>query len=84
MTEKAKSVHRTLMGKVISTKMNKTAVVLIERKVRHPKYEKYLIRSTKLAVHDQDNSCQIGQLVKIEETRPISKTKSWKLVEVIK
>ena len=74
---------KTLTGTVVSDKMNKTAVVLLERKVKHPKYGKYIKKSTKYKVHDQDNSCKIGDVVTITEVRPISKNKSWKLVEVI-
>lgn len=74
---------RTVTGKVISNKMDKTATVLIERKVKHPVYGKYIRRSTKLHVHDENNVCQEGDLVTIQECRPISRTKSWKLVEVV-
>ena len=79
----AAAVKRTVTGKVISSKMDKSATVLIERKVKHPVYGKYIRRSTKLHVHDADNSCQDGDVVTIEQCRPISKTKSWKLVEVV-
>ena len=74
---------RTLTGKVVSDKMNKTAVVLFERKVKHPKYGKYIKKSTKFKIHDEDNKCRIGDIVTITEVRPISKDKSWKLVEVL-
>ena len=74
---------KTLTGTVVSNKMNKTAVVLLEKKVKHPKYGKYVKKSTKYKVHDQDNICKIGDVVTITEVRPISKNKSWKLVEVI-
>ena len=74
---------KTLTGTVVSDKMNKTAVVLLEKKVKHPKYGKYVKKSTKYKVHDQDNVCKIGDVVTITEVRPISKNKSWKLVEVI-
>ena len=74
---------RTLTGKVVSDKMNKTAVVLFERKVKHPKYGKYIKKSTKFKIHDEDNKCKIGDIVTITEVRPISKGKSWKLVEVL-
>ena len=74
---------KTLTGSVVSDKMNKTAVVLLEKKVKHPKYGKYVKKSTKYKVHDQDNICKIGDVVTITEVRPISKNKSWKLVEVI-
>jgi small subunit ribosomal protein S17 len=74
---------RTVTGRVISDKMDKTATVLIERKVKHPVYGKYIRRSTKLHVHDENNACREGDLVTIEECRPLSRTKSWKLVEVV-
>ncbi len=76
-------VKRTVTAKVISSKMDKSATVLIERKVKHPVYGKYIRRSTKLHIHDADNSCQDGDWVTIEECRPMSKTKSWKLVAVV-
>jgi len=79
----AAAVKRTVTAKVISCKMDKSATVLIERKVKHPVYGKYIRRSTKLHIHDADNSCQDGDLVTIEECRPMSKTKSWKLVAVV-
>ena len=82
MNEKIK-VKRVLQGKVISNKMDKTIVVKIDRKVKHPLYGKYITRSTKVHAHDANNSCQIGDTVEITESRPISKTKSWQLVEVM-
>lgn len=82
MSEDAK-VKRTLTVRVVSNKMDKSATVLIERKVRHPLYGKYIRRSSKLHIHDADNTCQEGDVVVIEQCRPISKTKSWRLVEVI-
>ncbi len=74
---------RTVSGKVLSNKMDKTITVLIERKVKHPLYGKYIKRSTKLHAHDENNECGIGDTVTITECRPMSKTKSWQLVEVI-
>lgn len=74
---------RTLQGKVISDKMDKSVTVLLERQVKHPLYKKYIRRSTKLHVHDEKNECSIGDMVAIRECRPISKTKSWTLVEVL-
>ena len=82
MSEEQKKI-RTLQGKVISDKMNKSITVLLERQVRHPLYKKYIKRSTKLHVHDENNECSIGDTVSIRECRPISKTKSWQLVEVV-
>jgi small subunit ribosomal protein S17 len=74
---------RVVTGKVISDKMDKSATVMIERKVKHPVYGKYIRRSTRLHIHDAENLCQEGDTVVIEQCRPISKTKSWRLVEVV-
>ena len=82
MSEEAKVV-RTLTGRVVSDKMDKSAVVLVERKVRHPLYGKYIRRSTKLHIHDENNECREGDTVTIRQTRPVSKTKCWALVEVV-
>jgi len=82
MAEAQKTV-RTLTGKVVSDKMDKTITVLIERRVKHPIYGKYVKRSTKLHAHDETNQCKIGDTVSIRETRPMAKTKSWTLVEVV-
>ena len=73
---------RTLQGKVISDRMDKTVTVLLERQVKHPLYKKFIKRSTKLHVHDENNDCAIGDMVAIRECRPISKSKSWTLVEI--
>ncbi len=82
MMEQNKKI-KLLTGTVVSDKMNKTAVVLFERKVKHPKYGKYIKKSTKYKIHDEDNKCRLGDIVTITEVRPISKDKSWKLVEVL-
>ena len=74
---------RTLTGKVVSDKMDKSIVVLIERRVQHPLYGKLIRRSTKLHAHDENNVAKTGELVTIKESRTISKTKAWSLVEVI-
>ena len=74
---------RTVTGRVISDKMDKSITVLIERKVAHPIYGKYVKRSTKLHAHDEQNECNMGDTVSIEECRPISKSKSWRLVKVL-
>lgn len=76
-------VVRTVTGKVVSDKMDKTIVVLIERRVQHPLYGKLIRRSTKLHAHDENNSAKIGDTVTIKESRPLSKTKSWTLVEIV-
>ena len=73
---------RTAQGRVVSNKMDKTVVVLIERRVKHPVYGKYITRSSKIHAHDENNECGIGDTVTVEETRPISRTKSWKLLRV--
>lgn len=77
------SIQHTLTAKVVSDKMNKSVTVMLERKVKHPLYGKYIRRSTKLHVHDENNECGIGDVVTIEQCRPISKTKSWRLVKVV-
>ena len=75
---------RTQTGLVVSSKRDKTITVMVERKVKHPLYKKILRRSSKLQAHDQDNVCGEGDLVTIQECRPLSKTKSWKLLKVEK
>ncbi|MEH6559660.1 MAG: 30S ribosomal protein S17 [Oceanicoccus sp.] len=78
----AEKRSRTAIGKVVSDKMDKTITVLIERRVKHPIYGKYMIRSSKLHAHDENNECKAGDLVTIVETRPYSKTKTWKLGKI--
>jgi len=75
--------ERTLSGRVISNKMDKTITVAIERLVKHPVYGKYVRRTTKLHAHDENNECREGDLVTIKPSRPLSKTKSWMLVSVV-
>ncbi|MAT38227.1 MAG: 30S ribosomal protein S17 [Ectothiorhodospiraceae bacterium] len=82
MTEQTK-LQRTEIGRVVSNKMDKSATVLVERKVRHPVYGKFISRSKKYHVHDESNSLSIGDVVQIKECRPLSKTKSWTLDVVI-
>lgn len=82
MSESAKSA-RTLTGRVISNKMDRTITVLVERREPHPIYGKYIRRSTKLHAHDAENVCNEGDTVTIEQCRPLSKTKAWRLVEVV-
>ena len=77
-----KKIVRTLIGTVVSDKMQKSATVLVERRVKHPKYGKFVKRSTKFHIHDENNTCRLGDVVMIKECRPISKTKSWVLVEI--
>lgn len=83
MTDESKKIIRTQTGVVVSDKMNKSIVVLIERRVKHPKYGKFVKRSSKVHAHDEENSCHVGDLVVIQETRPISKTKRWALMEIV-
>jgi len=75
--------NRTLQGTVVSDKMDKTVTVLIERKVKHPVYGKYIKRSTKVHAHDETNECKMGDTVIVEQCRPISKSKTWRLVQVV-
>jgi len=82
-TEQVKSQARSLQGVVVSDKMNKSVTIQVERKVKHPLYKKYIRRSTKFHAHDENNDCRIGDKVVIEQCRPISKSKSWRLVEVV-
>jgi len=79
----ANSVERVLTGKVVSNSRDKTIAVLIERKVRHPIYKKYIKRSTKVHAHDEKNECGLGDVVRVSESKPFSKTKNWTLIEVI-
>ena len=82
MTENSKQ-SRAIEGRVVSNKMQKTVTVLIERQVEHETYGKFLRRSTKVHAHDANGECREGDLVRIIETRPVSKTKNWKVVEVV-
>ena len=75
--------NRTLVGRVVSDAMDKTITVLIERRVQHPLYGKYMTRSSKVHAHDADNACGRGDLVRVEQCRPLSKTKSWRLIEIV-
>lgn len=76
--------QRVITGKVISNKMNKTIVVQVERKVKHPSYGKYVRRFSKMYAHDEENACRIGDIVTIQQSRPLSKTKCWKLIEILR
>jgi small subunit ribosomal protein S17 len=83
MSENTNKIERTLMGKVISDKMDKSITVMVERRVKHPVYGKFVRKSSKLHAHDENNECKQGDVVTIAECRPISKSKTWRLVEVI-
>lgn len=75
--------QRTVQGRVVSNKMDKTVTVLVERQVKHELYGKYIKRSTKLHAHDADNSCNEGDVVRVAECAPMSKTKNWRVVEIV-
>jgi small subunit ribosomal protein S17 len=83
MTQEVRSLRKTRVGTVVSNKMEKTITVAIERRVAHPIYKKYFKKTTKLMAHDEKNECAIGDVVKIMETRPLSKSKRWRLVEIV-
>lgn len=78
-----RNLRKTKLGVVTSNKMDKTVTVIVERKVKHPLYGKFVKKSTKFHAHDEKNECSIGDTVKIMESRPLSKTKRWRLVEVV-
>ena len=82
-TELKRGRRKTRIGKVVSNKMDKSIIVAIERKVKHPIYKKYFKKTTKFMAHDQNNVASIGDLVKIMETRPLSARKRWRLVEIV-
>ena len=82
-TAKKRNLRKTKTGVVSSNKMDKTITVKVERKVKHPLYGKFVKKSTSFHAHDEKNECSIGDLVKIMETRPLSKSKRWRLVEVL-
>ena len=77
------AVERILTGKVVSNSRDKTIAVLVERKVRHPIYKKYIKRSTRVQADDEKNECGLGDVVRVSESKPFSKTKNWALVEVV-
>jgi small subunit ribosomal protein S17 len=82
MTERG--MKRQVVGVVVSNQMNKTVIVAVERLVKHRMYQKYVKRQTKFAAHDETNSCQIGDTVQITESRPLSRTKRWRVSKIIK
>ncbi len=81
--EEKRALRKTRIGIVVSTKMDKTITVAIERKVPHPIYKKYFKKTTKFLAHDEKSECGLGDVVKIMETRPLSKRKKWRLVEIV-
>ena len=78
-----RALRKSRVGVVVSNKMDKSILVAIERKVAHPIYKKYFKKTTKLMAHDEKNECKVGDTVKIMETRPLSKSKNWRLVEIV-
>ena len=83
MSDNDNKALRTVEGRVISNKMDKTVTILVERQVKHALYGKYIKRSTKLHAHDADNSCNEGDVVRVTEIAPLSKTKNWRVVEIV-
>ena len=79
----SETTARTVTGQVVSSKADKTVTILLERKVKHPIYGKFVKRSTKLHAHDEKNECSLGDTVTVEECRPMSKTKTWRLVRIV-
>lgn len=82
MSEQTPS-NRTLQGRVVSDKMDKTITVLVERRVKHPLYGKFVRRSTKVHAHDENNECRAGDVVVVEQCRPISKSKTWRFIKLL-
>ncbi|CAM3858038.1 30S ribosomal protein S17 [Aquirufa aurantiipilula] len=82
-TMEERNLRKVRIGKVVSDKMDKSITITVDRKVKHPLYGKFVQKTTKLMAHDENNECGIGDTVKVMETRPLSKNKRWRLVEVI-
>ena len=82
MSEQAAD-NRTIQGRVVSDKMDKGITVLVERRVKHPLYGKFVRKSTKVHAHDENNECKVGDVVVVEQCRPLSKTKNWRLVKLV-
>ena len=80
---KERGHRKNRVGRVLSNKMEKTVTIAVERTVKHPMYGRYVRRTTKLTVHDEEQTCRIGDIVRVTETRPLSKNKRWRLTEVI-
>ena len=83
MNAEKKALTRTLVGRVVSNKMDKTVTVLVERRVKHPLYGKYIVKSNKYHAHDETNALNEGDIVEIAESRPLSKTKTWAVTRVV-
>ena len=84
MEEKSRNLRKALLGTVVSDKMDKSVVVAVERRIPHPRYKRYYKRTTRVVAHDADNSCRIGDQVRVMSTRPLSKTKRWRVSEIVK
>jgi len=82
-TIEKRNLRKERVGVIVSDKMDKSIVVAVERKVKHPMYGKFVKKTSKFVAHDEKNECHVGDTVKIEETRPLSKTKNWRLVEIL-
>jgi len=78
-----RNLRKVRVGRVVSDKMEKSCVIAVERKIKHPKYGKFMKKTTKLMVHDESNECGIGDTIRVMETRPLSKNKRWRLIEII-
>ena len=83
MTENRTTSRKTRVGKVVSDKMDKTVVVIVEDRVAHPVYKKIIKRTYRLKAHDENNECGVGDIVRVMETRPLSKDKRWRVVEIV-
>jgi small subunit ribosomal protein S17 len=83
MNEQQAADNRTLQGRVVSDKMDKSVTVMIERRVKHPIYGKFVRKSTKVHAHDENNECQVGDVIVVEQCRPLSKTKKWRFIKLI-
>lgn len=81
---KERGQRKVRVGRIVSNKMDKTVVVAVDRLVKHPLYGRYIKRTTKLMAHDEDRACQMGDVVRVVETRPLSKQKRWRLLEVVR
>ncbi len=84
MEEKSRNLRKALLGMVVSDRMDKSVVVAVVRRVPHPRYKRYYKRTTRVVAHDAENSCKIGDQVRVTSTRPLSKTKRWRVSEIVK
>ena len=83
MEQVKRNLRKERTGRVLSNKMEKSCVIAVERKVKHPMYGKFMTKTTKLMVHDENNDCGVGDTIRVMETRPLSKNKRWRLVEIV-